>query len=331
MKNTMLRFPLFILLFAITFYACKKDKISLEGQITLDSSDDYPLGIVNEWNLLANATSYEIYRSDDAANYELIKIFGSDINTYFDDSVEEEITYEYYINAISSEMEGVVTSNITSGKSIPLTTENSFGLLANLTGGVYNSTSTDSLTITIASIIDSFATDSADIMLLIDKTGSMWDDIVAVQGGLTMIIAALPPHCRLGLATYGDLVSDSVWLSSGSGSWYDFEDLTLIHSNIQIGVNNLSTTGGGDTPESVFDGLHRTITKADWQANNKLLLVIGDAPPLVVPCTLPLTPAQPVECTMNSVMDVVAACLANDVVTNLYPVVVPTWKSAGGN
>jgi hypothetical protein len=227
-------------------------------------------------------------------------------------------------------MEGIVTSNITSGKSVPLTTENSFGLLANLTGGIYTSYSTsDSLTDIIVMLLDSFATDSADIMLLIDKTGSMYDDIFAVQSGLTTIINNLPPNCRLGLATYGDLVSDS--LSVGFGSWYDFEDLTLTHSNIQTSVDNLTTTGGGELPESVFDGLYRTITKADWQANNKLLLVIGDAPPLVIPCNIPLTSAQPVECTMHSIMDVVTSCLANNVVTNIYPVVNTNWKSSPGN
>jgi hypothetical protein len=234
--------------------------------------------------------------------------------------------YQYYILGKSSEMAGSVKSNTTNGRAVYLTTENSFGLLAELTGGYYSTTpSADSLTDVIIALIDSFATEGADVMFLIDKTGSMVDDIFAVQSGLTSIIAALPSNCRLGLASYGDLMEDSVWGWGGS-DWHDFEDLTLNHADIQLLVNSLTTTGGGDIPESVFDGLYRTIDNTSWQAGNKLLIVIGDAPPLITPCNLPLTPAQPVECTMHSIMDVVNACLANSVVTNLYPVVIGPIK-----
>jgi len=329
---------LFVLAIIVTFSACKKEElpeivneipIEISNEIVLTSSIEYPLGVVNKWNLLSGISSYKLFRSIDAENYEIIKILDSNTNTYFDDSAFEGIVYQYYIEGISADSN--IISNFTSGKAVLLSTENSFSLLANLTGGVYNTTTTDSLCIMIASIIDSFATDSADIMLLIDKTGSMMDDILAVQIGLTLIIDAMPAHCRLGLASYGDLVSDSVWIVGGMGDWYDFEDLTFNHNDIQSLVNSLSTTGGGDWSESVFDGLHRTIEKADWQSDNKLLLVIGDAPPLVTPCNLPLTPAQPVECTMHSIIDVVTSCFANNVVTNLYPIVVPVVKGGEGN
>jgi hypothetical protein len=307
--------------------SCKKeDEIILEGSITLSSSNEYPLGVVNKWSSLNNATSYELYRSNNDGNYDMIITLNQGINTYFDTSAAEGIEYQYYILGKSSEMAGSVKSNTTNGRAVYLTTENSFGLLADLTGGYYSTTpSADSLTDVIIALIDSFATEGADVMFLIDKTGSMVDDIAAVQLGLTSIIAALPSNCRLGLASYGDMIADSVW-GWGGNDWYDSEDLTLNHSNIQVLVDSLSTTGGGDIPESVFDGLYRTIDNTSWQAGNKLLIVIGDAPPLITPCNLPLTPAQPVECTMHSIMDVVNACLANSVVTNLYPVVIGPIK-----
>ena len=307
--------------------SCKKeDEIILEGSITLSSSNEYPLGVVNKWSSVNNATSYELYRSNNDGNYDMIITLNQGINTYFDTSATEGMEYQYYILGKSSEMAGSVKSNTTNGRAVYLTTENSFGLLAELTGGYYSTTpSADSLTDVIIALIDSFATEGADVMFLIDKTGSMWDDIVAVQLGLTSIIAALPSNSRLGLASYGDMIADSVW-GWGGNDWYDSEDLTLNHSNIQVLVDSLSTTGGGDIPESVFDGLYRTIDNTSWQAGNKLLIVIGDAPPLITPCNLPLTPAQPVECTMHSIMDVVNACLANSVVTNLYPVVIGPIK-----
>lgn len=311
--------------------SCKKENPAIEGSITLSSSSEYPLGVVNKWSSLNNATSYELYRSNNDENYDMIITLDQSINTYFDTSAIEGIEYQYYILGKSSEMDGSVKSNTTNGIAVFLTTENSFGLLADLTGGYYSTTpSSDSLTDVIIALIDSFASEGADIMFLIDKTGSMWDDIAAIQSGLTSIIAALPASCRLGLASYGDLMEDSVW-GWGGNDWYDFEDLTLNHPDIQLLVDNLTTTGGGLIPESVFDGLYRTIQKADWQSTNKLLIIIGDAPPLITPCNLPLTPLQPVECTMHSIMDVVNACLANSVVTNLYPVVIGPIKGENNN
>ena len=325
---------LFMLAIIVTLSSCKKEEDQvqvLEGSIILTTSNEYPLGVVNKWNVLSSATSYNLYRSNDSENYDIINSLASNVTTYFDTSAVEGVQYQYYVVGTSSNLDESVKSNTTTGLAVSLTTENSFGLLANLTGGYYSTTpSADSLTDVIIALIDSFATEGADVMFLIDKTGSMMDDIMAVQSGLTSIIAALPSNCRLGLASYGDLMEDSVW-GWGGNDWYDFEDLTLNHSNIQALVNSLSTTGGGDFPESVFDGLYRTIGNASWQAGNKLLIVIGDAPPLITPCNLPLTPAQPVECTMHTIMDVVNACLANSVVTNLYPVVIGPIKTGNTN
>ena len=325
---------LFMLAIIVTLSSCKKEEDQvqiLEGSIILTTSNEYPLGVVNKWSVLSSATSYNIYRSNDSETFHIINSIASNITTYFDTSAVEGIQYRYYVVATSSNIDGLVKSNTTTGLAVSLTTENSFSLLANLTGGYYSTTpSADSLTDVIISLIDSFATEDSDVMFLIDKTGSMWDDIIAVQSGLTSIIAALPSNCRLGLASYGDLVADSVW-GWGGNDWYDFEDLTLNHSNIQSLVNNLPTTAGGDIPESVFDGLYRTIEKADWQSTNKILIIIGDAPPIITPCNLPLTPAQPVECTMHTIMDVVNACLANSVITNLYPVVIGPIKEGNPN
>ena len=325
---------LFMLAIIVTLSSCKKEEDQvqmLEGSIILTTSNEYPLGVVNKWNVLSSATSYNLYRSDTDVNYEIISSLESNVTTYFDTSAVEGVQYQYYVVGTSSNLDGLVKSNTTTGLAVSLTTENSFSLLANLTGGYYSTTpSADSLTDVIIALIDSFATEDSDVMFLIDKTGSMGDDIIAVQSGLTSIIAALPSNCRLGLASYGDLVADSVW-GWGGNDWYDFEDLTLNHSNIQTLVNNLSTTGGEDYPESVFDGLYRTIEKADWQSTNKILIIIGDAPPIITPCNLPLTPTQPVECTMHTIMDVVNACLANSVITNLYPVVIGPIKSGNTN
>jgi len=329
-------FNLFLTIVFLTFISCEKEeeRSSIAGEIFLTSSTEYPLGVVNDWTNLNNANTYELFRSENAESYEMIVSLDNSTTTYFDNTAIEDVEYQYYVKGVNTDMDGSITSNITTGKAVPLTTDNSFGLLAELTGGtMFQYGTSDSLTDLITMIIDSFATDSADIMFLIDKTGSMADDIFAVQTGLSTIIAAMPPNCRLGLASYGDLMCDSIWpdsSGSGLGNWYDFHDLTLNHFDVQNLVNSLTTTGGCDFPESVFDGLHRTISMANWQANNKLLLVIGDAPPLVTPCIYPLTAANnPDECTQHDIMDVVNSATSNNVITNIYPVVNTNWKGGG--
>jgi len=329
-------YNLFLIIVFLTFISCEKEeeRSSINGEIFLTSTTEYPLGVVNDWTSLNNATNYELFRSDDAESYEMIVSLDNNTTNYFDNTAIEDVEYQYYVKGVNNDLDGSVTSNITTGKAVPLTTDNSFGLLAELTGGtMFQYGTSDSLTDLISLVLDSFATDSADIMFLIDKTGSMWDDIFAVRNGLSTIINVMPPNCRLGLASYGDLIADSVCISSGD--WFDFQNLTFDTSLVQNLVDNLSTTGGGGSAESVFDGLHRTISMADWQANNKLLLVIGDAPPLTTPCNYPLTCVSnspfglPMECTEYDIMDVVNSATSNNVITNIYPIVNTNWKGGG--
>ncbi|HRX16722.1 MAG TPA: VWA domain-containing protein [Spirochaetota bacterium] len=115
----------------------------------------------------------------------------------------------------------------------------------------------------------------AEIMLLIDKTGSMEDDIDAVVEGLNLIIDELPDNARLGLATYGDKNVDG-------SEWFSFVDLTSDHDTIKGELDKIETTGGGDWRESVFDGIYETIDRATWwdSAPLRLVICIGDAAPL---------------------------------------------------
>lgn len=309
------------------FSTCSKEKNELEGDLLLTASDNYPLGVVLNWNEISSADMYTIYRKlsiEPEDNYH--EIISVETTTYFDTSAAYGSFYNYYIEASSSSASGLIASNKVSGNSVPVTTANSFSLLAELTGGVYTTTPiADSLTSTIISIINIYAKQGADIMLLIDKTGSMTDDIFNVQQGLTAIISAMPPSCNLGIASYGDVMVDSVCGSLYGNDWYDFQDLTPSpFSSIQTIVNGLTTTGGGGMNESVFDGIHRTIGNASWSSVDRLILVIGDAPPLVNPCLSSpwATLTCESECTVNSIMDVVNACLGTSVAANLYPVLI---------
>lgn len=123
--------------------------------------------------------------------------------------------------------------------------------------------------------IVSEAKEGSEIVFLIDKTGSMEDDIDQVKKSINEIIDCLPPGCRLGAATYGDYWADGIY-------WFDIEYLTEDYQKIRDYVNDIYVTGGGDIPESVYDGIWEVLTQMPWKdckAPDKII-VMGDAEPL---------------------------------------------------
>lgn len=122
--------------------------------------------------------------------------------------------------------------------------------------------------------IVSDAQPGSEIVFLVDKTGSMEDDIEEVRASIDRIIDCLPPGTYLAAASYGDRLTDGA-------NWYTRTDLTTDFEKIRSFVNNLRLTGGGDTPESVFDGIWRTLDEMPWKdcsAPDKII-VMGDAEP----------------------------------------------------
>jgi hypothetical protein len=115
----------------------------------------------------------------------------------------------------------------------------------------------------------------ADVVFLIDNTGSMEDDIDSVKASVTTILESLPQNTRVGLATYGDNNLDP-------NGWYSYTDLTDDHDVIKTKVNQIELSGGGpDWLESVYDGLWETMVKMSWfSSTQRLIIVLGDAPPL---------------------------------------------------
>lgn len=120
------------------------------------------------------------------------------------------------------------------------------------------------------------AEQGSEIVFLVDKTSSMRDDIDQVKENINLIIDCLPKsEMRLGAATYGDYFADGV-------GWYDFVDLTSDYDVIRDYINGISVVGGGDYPESVYDGIWETLENMSWKdcsAPDKII-VMGDAPPL---------------------------------------------------
>lgn len=127
----------------------------------------------------------------------------------------------------------------------------------------------------VKSIILSLQSDH-DIVLLIDKTGSMADDIQSVIAGANDLLEAVQKQkgVRLTIASYGDLNVDGP-------TWYEHLNFSDSDESVKNFLINIYPGGGGDWPESVYEAVMLTIQKSTWrQSSKRMIILVGDAPPL---------------------------------------------------
>ncbi len=114
---------------------------------------------------------------------------------------------------------------------------------------------------------------SVDLTFVIDTTGSMDDDIAAVQAAATGIVDTLigrGTNYRIAIVTYNDPA--------------DLTRVVLPFSSdrptIVARLRSLLTGGGGDTPEMVYSGLMTAVSGLGWRSNTaRSIILMGDAPP----------------------------------------------------
>jgi hypothetical protein len=114
-----------------------------------------------------------------------------------------------------------------------------------------------------------------DLMLVIDTTGSMGDEISYLQSELSSIVGAIRQRhpgldLRVGFVFYRDVGDDYV-----TSTW-------SLSSDVNAGQRELarhSAGGGGDYPEAMEQALIRAAGQA-WRPDAvKSLLLVADAPP----------------------------------------------------
>lgn len=182
----------------------------------------------------------------------------------------------------------------------------SFNKLARETGGeVKVLASSKYVTKTLVEIIDNYSTDNTDLMIIIDKTESMLDDIANIKVGLGQILKSLSKYnnIRLSVATYGDKNSDGAL-------WYDYRNFENDFEETGEFINNIQLTNGGDFPESVYDGIYEAFQENFWKSNSKrIVILIGDAPSLDS------------SLTTHRIEDVVDIATRDKINMNFYPIV----------
>ncbi|MGD1891895.1 MAG: VWA domain-containing protein [Cyclobacteriaceae bacterium] len=279
----------------------------LPAPANLRASDDYALTIELDWDEVAGAESYKIFRREYlSVDDSLAEVGQSEMAFFIDLDVESNTSYEYYVSAYNG-VTGTPSDTVI-GTTRRVTTEEAFDVLAEFTGGEsYESSSVYELSDVIQSVIGDQAQASADLVFLIDNTGSMSDDIYQIQINLNEIIDALPSGVRVGVAEYGDNNEEPF-------NWYESTPLTTNLDFVKEYINAIQVSRGGDLPESVYDGLNRTIDEMNWSSSvQKMIIVIGDAPPLEGIYS---------NHTLKEVVDKANEANEANIVTNLYPILV---------
>lgn len=160
---------------------------------------------------------------------------------------------------------------------------------------------------TAVKIIQKNLKKGTDVLFLIDQTGSMSDDIENIKKGMKDIVGAIKKQrdIRCGMAFYGDINEDMNWFRHTRFT-YNFDTLENL-------IKDFTASGGGDLPESVYDGFFEAMNTMNTDDSRKLMvMIIGDAPSL--DSTL----------ATHSLQDVLTYCNKRDVHINLFPMLLAT-------
>jgi len=187
-----------------------------------------------------------------------------------------------------------------------------FSTLADsLHGRSYFADNADGVMLSVMDILTSRINEGTDIVFLVDKTGSMDDDIENVKNSLNMIMDYLSKfnNVKVAMAFYGDK-------NYHYNLWYNRTNLTNNIRIIKDFMETYSTIGNPDVAESVNDGIVKTVEEMNWTpGNRRLMLVVGDAQSQLPPYSS-YTQSQ-----------VIHKCDSMHVKFNLYPIIIASKQT----
>ncbi|MAG13060.1 MAG: hypothetical protein CMN78_00505 [Spirochaetales bacterium] len=131
----------------------------------------------------------------------------------------------------------------------------------------------DDILVKIERIIDESEGESLDLVLALDTTESMKNDMPHLRGSLVPYLTQLAEgyeNLRFGIVFYKDYMEQYVTRIM------PFEpDL----SKAQTVLDSIRVFGGRDIPEAVYEALYAGIHGYPWGAAVKMIILVGDAPP----------------------------------------------------
>ncbi|MDX9801815.1 MAG: VWA domain-containing protein [Spirochaetia bacterium] len=149
----------------------------------------------------------------------------------------------------------------------------SFTEIADKGSGEIIYSSADKLIDDIGKVLELFAGPSVDIVFAIDTTESMKNDInILKKSFIKLLEEQLERHekARVGIIYYKDYNEDYL-----TKTFPFTEDLAVAEKL----VNSVRVWGGKDLPEAVYEALYEGVSSYPWEADDRVVILIGDAPP----------------------------------------------------
>jgi Mg-chelatase subunit ChlD len=125
----------------------------------------------------------------------------------------------------------------------------------------------------INTALDKERGNSLDIVICLDTTNSMRKYIDALRERLIPTLEDMLsgfPSFRIGMVLFKDYYD--TYLTRVIPFTSDF-------TRFQNELNAIRVSGGGDIPEAVFEALHEGAVRFTWEAQSRVMILIGDAPP----------------------------------------------------
>jgi len=140
-------------------------------------------------------------------------------------------------------------------------------------GDLILSRSPDDVVDLIRSVLEKERGKTLDFVICLDTTNSMKKYIDPVREKLIPVLHEMLGgflSFRIGMVLYKDYYDE--YLTKIVPFTSDFEQF-------QIELNAIRVSGGGDIPEAVYEALYDGAVKFTWEADARIMILIGDAPP----------------------------------------------------
>ena len=140
-------------------------------------------------------------------------------------------------------------------------------------GNVYYAIGNEDMLEKLKSILEKEKGDNLDMVLALDTTKSMQDNIPYLKEHIVEILKKATSKYssfRCGLVLYKDYNEE--YLVKTYPFVSDFKIL-------QEYIDQIIVRGGKDNPEAIYEALYHACEEFEWEAANRLVILIGDAPP----------------------------------------------------
>ncbi|MDR2768072.1 MAG: VWA domain-containing protein [Treponema sp.] len=153
-------------------------------------------------------------------------------------------------------------------------TESSYSEISREGGGeFFHASGPEDLVDRVRDILEKERGGNLDLVICLDTTGSMKNDVDEVRKNLIPMLkeaSAGFAGFRIGMVLYKDYYEEYLTRVIPFTENFDL---------FQRSLNGIQVRGGRDIPEAVYEALYEGVIKFSWEAESRLIILIGDAPP----------------------------------------------------